>query len=215
MVDLAPLVNRVSEIAALAAGKPDLRWAAVTATDPIQIQFDAEDSPLVGAPSTLVTGLDIGDRVLCAVSHRRVVILGRGKGQSLELPSASETTEGVVERATQAEVSAGTDTTRYVSPKTLRDRSYAPFAEAAGTVANQTVAAGGNVTVTVTFPAGRFTQVPVVVPGILGSTRDVGVSVTNITTSSCQIVFGSNSTVSRTYGATWHAKQMTSGSGAG
>lgn len=36
------------------------------------------------------------------------------------LPVTSETVQGIVERANQAEVDAGTDTTRYVSPATLR-----------------------------------------------------------------------------------------------
>ena len=39
-------------------------------------------------------------------------------------PSASETVEGIVERANQAEVDAGTDTTRYVSPATLENRGF-------------------------------------------------------------------------------------------
>ena len=40
------------------------------------------------------------------------------------LPAASETGQGIVERANQAEVDAGTDTTRYVSPATLRVRHF-------------------------------------------------------------------------------------------
>ena len=38
-------------------------------------------------------------------------------------PSASTTVEGVVERATNAEAAAGTDTTRYITPKQLADNS--------------------------------------------------------------------------------------------
>lgn len=42
---------------------------------------------------------------------------------------ATETTTGVVERATQTEVNTGTDTTRYVSPATLANWSQRPVAE--------------------------------------------------------------------------------------
>lgn len=73
------------------------------------------------------------------------------------LSAASETANGVVERATQAEVDAGTDTTRYVSPKGLRDRAYAPWAMAAG---SSHVTASPYTTIT--FPVGRFTQTPIV-----------------------------------------------------
>jgi hypothetical protein len=47
------------------------------------------------------------------------------------LPNASTTAEGVVERATQAEVDAGTDTSRYVTPETLA--AYTGFTSAVET----------------------------------------------------------------------------------
>ena len=49
--------------------------------------------------------------------------------------SASETVEGVVERATDAEASAGTDTTRYISPKQLSDNASGGFIGLLGTYA--------------------------------------------------------------------------------
>ena len=39
------------------------------------------------------------------------------------IPPASETTSGIVERATDSEASTGTDTTRYVTPKHLKDNA--------------------------------------------------------------------------------------------
>ncbi|MBC7173748.1 MAG: hypothetical protein H5U40_15010, partial [Polyangiaceae bacterium] len=42
---------------------------------------------------------------------------------SYQLPAASETESGLVERATQAEVNAGVDAVRYVSPATLAGRT--------------------------------------------------------------------------------------------
>jgi len=41
--------------------------------------------------------------------------------------SASTTTEGIVERATDAEAAAGTDTTRYITPKQLSDNASSVF----------------------------------------------------------------------------------------
>lgn len=73
-----------------------------------------------------------------------------------EVSAATETARGTVERATQAEVNAGTDTSRYVSPSGLRNRNYAPYAMAAG---RNTIPASET---TITFPAGRFSQPPIV-----------------------------------------------------
>jgi hypothetical protein len=40
----------------------------------------------------------------------------------IEIVAASETAQGLVERATQAEVDAGTDTARYITPATLQNK---------------------------------------------------------------------------------------------
>lgn len=55
-----------------------------------------------------------------------------GTVAATRLPSATETSQGIVERATAAEVTAGTDTTRYVSPAGLKNVLDARFAEVAG-----------------------------------------------------------------------------------
>lgn len=80
-----------------------------------------------------------------------------------EVAAATETARGTVERATQAEVDEGSDTTRYVSAKNVRDRAYAPFATSAGRVAVTSVYT------TVTLPMGRFTQPPRVTALIVSS----------------------------------------------
>lgn len=211
MIDLSVLMRRISDLAALIAGKPDLYGAIVTGADPLEIRLDAAPSPLQGKPDTLVSGLQVDDRVLVAMQNHRALVLGRRTGY----PAATETSRGVAEIATQAEANTGADDERYMTPKTVRERGYAPFAEAAGVVAQQSVAATASVAVTVTFPAGRFTQPPMVLPGKWGNARDTNVGVDNVTTSSCTVRLESNSTVSRTIGAYWHAIQMTSGSGAG
>jgi hypothetical protein len=122
MVDLSTLMRRIADIYDRIAGKPDLRWAVVTDDTPLEIQYDAAPAPLLGSPDTLVGGLQIGDRVLCAVSNLRVTVIGRAKGQQIELPAASETMAGVAEIATQAETNTGTDDERFLTPKKLRDQ---------------------------------------------------------------------------------------------
>lgn len=60
---------------------------------------------------------NIGATVISASDWTAVAALvGVNTGNE---PSASTTVQGIVERATQAEVDAGTDTTRYISPATL------------------------------------------------------------------------------------------------
>lgn len=71
------------------------------------------------------------------------------------LPFASETAGGIVERASQAEVNTGTDTTRYVTPSTLRNSANIPYSMAAGTGTSS-----GSGLVTVTFPTSRFSVAP-------------------------------------------------------
>lgn len=53
---------------------------------------------------------------------------------SASVAGASETAAGVVERATQAEVDAGADTTRYVSPATLEAKLPRTIAKATGDI---------------------------------------------------------------------------------
>lgn len=116
MIDLSVLLRRISDLAALIAGKPDLHGAVVTGTSPLEIQLDAAPDPLQGSPGTLVSGLQIGDRVLVAMQNHRARVIGRMTGY----PAATETSRGIAEIATQAEVDAGTDAERYVTPATLR-----------------------------------------------------------------------------------------------
>lgn len=127
--------------------------------------------------------------------------------------AATETARGTVERATQAEVNTGTDTTRYVSPATLRNRDYAPYAMASG-IASPTETAYA----TITLPVGRFTQPPVVVAQVISTTGSV-VSVpwigANPTTTSFQVgIFTLGG--ARVAGVVhWQAVQMTSTSASG
>lgn len=103
----------------------------------------------------------------------------------------------------------------YTNGQWIRSEPGTAFAKAAGTVAQQSVAAGGASTVAVVFPAGRFTVPPIVNVSNWGTTRDTVVAVDNITAAGCNILLGSLSTVSRTFGAQWEATQMTATTAAG
>lgn len=81
-------------------------------------------------------------------------------------------------------------------------------AVAVGTVSKRSVVAGGATSVAVTFPAGMFSEPPNVQATVLGSMRDVNVSVDDITATGCTITLGSNSIVARTFGATWRAEAV-------
>lgn len=92
MVDLSVMLRRITDLAALIAGKPDLHGAVVTGTSPLEIQLDAAPAPLQGSPSTLVSGLQIGDRVLVAMQNHRARVIGRMTGY----PLATADTPGVI-----------------------------------------------------------------------------------------------------------------------
>ncbi|MFJ4173416.1 DUF859 family phage minor structural protein [Microbacterium sp. NPDC089696] len=125
---------------------------------------------------------------------------------------ASTTDAGVIEIATQAEVDAGTDTVRAVTPATLKNRAGLPYVTVAG---RGTSSASG--AVTVTLPAGKFTQPPRVniTPG-----NHPNVLVERLaadpTTTSFQVqlfTMPGGSLVAANFD--WIAVQMTAGSGSG
>ncbi|QWY79841.1 minor tail protein [Microbacterium phage CroZenni] len=128
-----------------------------------------------------------------------------------QLPAATETAQGASERATQAEVNTGTDTTRYVSPATLRNDANLPYAMAAGTASG--VASGD---VTVTFPAGRFS----VAPRVVVTNRKAGaalVPIINSLTATAFAVrwFNIQPVAQEANTFDWQAVQMTSGAASG
>lgn len=89
-----------------------------------------------------------------------------------------------------------------------RARTFAPKGMLTGTVPKQEVTSQNVAHVPVAFPAGLFTEPPVVVATVWGDARDTTANVDDITTEGCVIRLGSVSDVTRTIGAHWHATQM-------
>lgn len=150
-------------------GKPIVRWGTVAQASPLTVNLDGSidtaGNPVAAPAQSAISGLAVGDRVLCMEQHRRVIVTA-------------------AKRPT-------------------------PFAMAAG----QTTAGGW---VTVTLPAARFTQPPILKIQIAdGSAAAVGVSSmlnhNNRTTSS----FQTRTSSGVAFGIDWTAVQMTPGSAAG
>lgn len=130
--------------------------------------------------------------------------------------TATATRAGVVELATTAEAAAGTDTVRAVTPQGLVEwHKAAPIAyrAAAGSVASGS-SVGSN---TVTFPSGRFSQVPVVNVVPRNTAVNVAIAVTAVSSTSMTVtVYDSTGAGFRTgIGFDWTAVQMTPTSGVG
>lgn len=97
MVDLSVLLRRFMGMQAQLDSAPTFRWALVTQASPLRVQFDAAAAPEAGTPDTLVGALALGDRVMCMVQHRRVTVVGVGKGRDtgwINLTDSSDVTLG-------------------------------------------------------------------------------------------------------------------------
>lgn len=127
-----------------------------------------------------------------------------------DVPAATTGARGTVLLASQAEADAGTNTAKAMTPKSVRDRGYAPWAMAAGALLTSTSGA-----VAVTLPAGRFTQQPRVVAEVVDHanvcvTHTRAVSPTSFSLSAHTI---GGAIVAAT--CHWQAVQMTSSNGSG
>ncbi|MCA0379777.1 MAG: DUF859 family phage minor structural protein [Actinobacteria bacterium] len=127
-----------------------------------------------------------------------------------DVPAATTAARGTVPLASQAEADAGTDTAKAMTPKSVRDRGYAPWAMAAGALTTSTSGA-----IAVTLPASRFTQQPRVVAEVVDHpnvcvTHTRAVSATSFSLSAYTIGGGIVAAACH-----WQAVQMTSSSGSG
>ncbi|AWY04854.1 minor tail protein [Microbacterium phage Floof] len=137
--------------------------------------------------------------------------VSEGTLAAARLPAASDTVAGAVERATQAEVNAGTDGSRYITPATLRQSTNLPYAMAAGSfVTNTELGVEAYKDYTVTFPSGRFNTAPIVTFGAGSVRAGVACEVTPTSTGMTVRVFNVSgaSTVSSGTVIRWQAVQM-------
>lgn len=113
--------------------------------------------------------------------------------------------------ATQAQADAGTDDTRFLTPKKARDAIYSPHAEAGGEVTTSASAA-----TTVTFPAGRFTVKPLLdQPSVIGHANVCVAYVSNLTSTGFDVRVYTLAGAQVAATIQWTATQMRSGSAAG
>ena len=56
---------------------PRFTWAVVTGTAPLRIRIETDPDPLDATPSTIVGGINTGDRVFVLIANRRATVLGR------------------------------------------------------------------------------------------------------------------------------------------
>lgn len=214
---LKPILDQIAKLWGKVDLIPVIRWGSVTQTTPLRVRLDGDADPLPFTPSSLISGLTVGARVVCVEQHRRVIVV--------TAPPVAATTSraGVAELATQAEVDAGTDASRMITPATLRARSYAPFAVAAGSVTVEHPAATVNVTgVTITLPTGRFTQAPLPTVNLQnaqnGSAKcNPRIYAASSTSLTAGVWSGDQTAAGVTHSdvITWHAVQMTAGSSTG
>lgn len=119
---------------------------------------------------------------------------------------ATSTVQGIIELATAAEVTTGTDTTRAVTPATIKNHIGVPFAQAGGLVAAAAIAAGASQITTVTFPA-YFTYAPAGIVTPVGTGVSILATIDSINTSAMSVRRTNNDSVSRTFGVAWYANQ--------
>lgn len=106
MTDLiSPIVDRLEDALSGLVGVATLRWGTVTSSTPLRVRLDADDEPLLFSPVCPFVGLQVGERVHCAIQNRRVTIMNiAGRGP-----------------ATQSQVNAGVEPVDYVTPATLKN----------------------------------------------------------------------------------------------
>lgn len=123
------------------------------------------------------------------------------------IPQATTALRGGALLATQAEVDAGTDTSKYVSSKTLADKPRTPFALASGLVWSNSGYA------TVVYPVGRFTVTPILTTTVQStSNNNVGLAWFgggSQTASSFTVIIFSIGGIVLTGNVAWQAIQMT------
>jgi hypothetical protein len=141
--------------------------------------------------------------------EQSVMNFGGTAARSSAIPTPSQGMVTYLDDTDAIEAYDGTNWVRKV-PK------VSPFAYSAGNLANTSLAQNGSANTTVTFPAGRFTQAPIIVANAAGevAAQVVGYAAIPTTTSFILVRFNFYAGT-QNVSATWIAIQMTSASGSG
>lgn len=59
-------------------------WATVTTASPLRVRLDGETAALAATPDATVRNLAVNDRVWVQVSSRRIIVLGKSGGQTVD-----------------------------------------------------------------------------------------------------------------------------------
>lgn len=76
MTLLDPIMTQLGKLWQQVGRIPTIRWATVTQATPLLIQMDGDLDPLLFTPQTVVSGLRVGQRVVCVEQNRRVIVIG-------------------------------------------------------------------------------------------------------------------------------------------
>ena len=128
---------------------------SITAGTKTKITYDAKGLVTAGTNATTADIAESNDKNY--VSNDESTAVGNLSGtNSGDEPLASSTVKGIVELATNAETSTGTDTSRAVTPASLSSLGYA-----SGTVKKTQVDCAASTTTTVTHALGQYVNVNV------------------------------------------------------
>lgn len=85
----------IDELVERVRAQPTYGWATVTSVSPLQIRYDGQADPVVGAPSGDTAGLRVGDRVWCQRIHRRdIVLVNRRSGRPYAMAAGTVAVPG-------------------------------------------------------------------------------------------------------------------------
>lgn len=139
------------------------------------------------------------------------------KGEIDEIVPATTSTAGVVTRASQGEASVGTNTAKYITPQTMRNATFLPYASAAGAyTGGSRINNEAGTTVSISFPSSRFTRAPHLLVTSSSAAR-LTFARLSISTSSAtvQVDNHSGAAAAAGWGFAWLAIQMSSGNSSG
>lgn len=166
MADLRRLAREVKLLKKLQGLNPRVLRAVVTEAVPLRVILldGLSTEPLEGSPITGMSGLVVGDEVLCLKQGNKLAVVTRLNDTGTRIfPSL----QALQQWAAPDGVRAVVDTREYVSKNGAWKRVN-PFGKASGRVVLTTtgMANGSTASVTVTLPVDEFTEPPNITGGV-------------------------------------------------